>query len=77
MASTIVLMAATGLDAGGQDPVAAELVVGALVVFLVARDLASRAGPEWRPLARNLLVAVVPLLAVFLIIAITRLASDL
>lgn len=47
----------------------------ALIMFLIQRELASVAGPRFRPLNRALTVVIAPLLVVFVAIVISRLVA--
>ena len=56
-------------------PIFALLAAVALLVFAFERELANAAGEPLRRLARGLVAVICPLLFVFAISAITRLAS--
>jgi hypothetical protein len=65
---TTVATYALGLVPGG-------IAVAALIFLLVQRELATAAGPRLGPMARNLTVAIAPLLVAFTAIWISRLAE--
>jgi hypothetical protein len=72
---TVTTTTVTTVAALGLGPALGGLAVLALLLFLVQRELATAAGPGLGPLARNLELAVAPLLAVFVAIVTSRLAE--
>jgi hypothetical protein len=68
--TTVTMIASSQLGAalGG-------IAVLALVLFLAQRELAAAGGPRLQPLARNLTVAIAPLLVAFAAIVVSRLAA--
>jgi hypothetical protein len=63
----------TVMNDGGRDPWIAGLTALALILLLVEREIAVAIGARAQPVARSLLVSIVPLLVVFAIIVSSRL----
>ena len=70
--TTMAIVATLGLSAA-----LGSAAVLALILFLTEHELATAAGARLRPLARNLTVVIVPLLIVFVVIVVKRLAAPL
>jgi hypothetical protein len=74
MSSTVTTTTAT-IASLGAGPLLGFIAVMALLALLLLRELAAAGGPTWKPLSRNLAVAIVPLLAAFAAIVVSRLAA--
>ena len=74
MISTVTTTTATTVTTLDLNAALGVAVALALILFLVQHELATAAGPRLRPLARNLTVAIAPLLVVFAAIVVSRLA---
>ncbi|MBV9354697.1 MAG: hypothetical protein JO023_04130 [Chloroflexi bacterium] len=72
---TTVNNAVAELAALGPRPLLSGMVVVALLVLVVAYELASTSGPRFRPLARHLPVVIAPLALVFAAIVLSRLLA--
>jgi hypothetical protein len=75
MISTVTTTTVTTVAALGISAALGGVAVIALIFFLVQREFASAAGPRLHPFARNLAVAIVPLLVTFVAIVVVRLAE--
>jgi hypothetical protein len=71
------LVTAAALDVAGSfwSTMFTALAVVALLVFVFARELANAAGEPLRRFARGLVAVIAPLLVVFAVSAVTRLAA--
>jgi hypothetical protein len=73
--TALVTVAALEIARTIWNPIMAALTVVALLVFVFERELANAAGEPLRPLARRLVAVILPLAVVFVVVAVTRLAS--
>ena len=71
----LVTTAALDIASSIWGPVFTALTVVALLGFVFERELANAAGAPLRRLARGLVAVIVPLLVVFAVSAVTRLAA--
>jgi hypothetical protein len=75
MISTVTTSTVTTVATFALGAIPGGLLVLALIVLLVKRELATAAGPCLGSLARNLTVAIAPMLVAFTAICISRLAA--
>lgn len=75
--SVTVTTVVTDMTVLGWSVALGGIVTVALILFLVQRELAAATGHSLNRLARNLTVAILPLLVTFGIIVVRRLASFL
>lgn len=75
MSSTVTTTTTATIASLGAGPLLGFIAVMALLSLLLLREFANAGGATWKPLGRNLAVAIVPLLAAFAAIVVSRLAA--
>lgn len=68
--SSLIRLAATGMP----QPVLG-LLIGAVLALIVEREVALVFRPETRPLARNVTLALIPLLMLIVVLVVIRLVN--